>query len=139
MQGWPQSLCSQPWLADLLHAGSSDAASTVPRCCPPPAAVHAAGMVGCLCGTPLLLWLPAAALAAYKPFREANMPPPPSAPPSGSAAAEEVPVAEGEVQAAPLPPVLGERGKLAGAALEPAAAPTQAEAAEAAAQAKKED
>jgi hypothetical protein len=92
-------------------------------------------MVGCLCGTPLLLWLPAAALAAYTPFREANMPPPPSARPSGSAG--EVAVAEGEVQAAPLPPVLGEC-QLGAGALEPAAAATEEEAAPSPALAKEE-
>ena len=89
-------------------------------------------MVACLCGTPLLMWLPATTLAAYTPFREANMPLPPSARPSASA--EEVSAAEAEVQAAP---VLGE-GKCGGGALQPTAA-TKEEASPSTAQAKRED
>lgn len=35
-----------------------------------------ATLMACMCGVPLLLWFPAAALTAYPPFRDAQMPEP---------------------------------------------------------------
>ena len=45
-------------------------------------------MLVSLCGTPMLLWLPAMALARHPDFRHTHMPEPPTMPSAAAAAAE---------------------------------------------------